>query len=94
MKLRCTTHFYACDCREEISAKAQSENLLLKSAVKKLMESSKYYAGDGEHRTYLDIFDLIKIENSSVTSFDSEKFASRARSALKEVRETLKGIEV
>jgi len=55
--------------------------------IAKLKSVVEHYAGEpfNTNDIYLDIFDLFKVENSSVRSFDSDKFAERAQSTLREL---------
>jgi len=54
-----------------------------------LIEMAKHYAGEPfvTNDIYMDIFDLFKVVNGSVTEFDSEKFSELARQTLTKVRE-------
>jgi hypothetical protein len=47
----------------------------------------RFYDDTCDHRTYLDIFDCIKKESESITSFDQVKFGATAREALKKIGE-------
>ena len=83
MSQRCTTHFYACDCREEKFKELEAEN-------KKLREALEFYAlwsnWGGDVRMGSEI---ISDDCDYIEKWYEYVGGKRAREALKEANEEL-----
>jgi hypothetical protein len=77
---------------KNLNKKLQTKLTKQDSIIEKLEATVKHYAGEPfkTNDIYMDIFNLFKIENDSVTSFDSDTFALLAVETLKEI-EKLRG---